>query len=1166
MISTTAHRLWAALVSSVALLMGVGVVAKQAVNLDTCRQLGKASYENDDFKSAAEHFRRAIELAPNSASDYFNLGLILMRTTDYTNALTALDKAQQLDPKLLGAHYIRGIVFKRQGEFPKAIESLQRVVAGDPVCLGAYYNLAMCQKSAEQYTNAIATLRAVVEREPNNPSCHYQLITLYRRVGNVEGAARHAEIFDRIKDTVDESEKTVEALERSKYSFIIEVPPAGTGLVAAVESQVRFVDVTKEAGLTPPVKSPPLPPPPRHELKRADFTPAMAQRYVVWHGGSVAIGDYDGDGKPDIYIVNCSTNEEASANRLYHNDGGGHFTDVTAKAGVGDRRMGTHAVWGDFDNDKRLDLYVVNYGPNVLYRNRGDGTFEDVSEKARVNEPQFGTRAAFVDYDHDNDLDLFVANSVELSDPPKKDSLLLPDDVPGQANALLRNNGTGIFTDQTDEAGLLVGLAQARDLVFADFDGDNDTDLFVANFDSPSQLFLNQRMGKFAQGGSFNPPIAKGATSAAEADFNRDGHPDLIIAVGANLLLYTNDGRANFSVAADVRRLISEIRNGQSLLTSAATSRILVLDFNNDGWPDLLLTDGSRLSLLAGAGCCQFRDVTVSTSLDKIGGPIADFAAADLDGDGDLDLVVQTRDRGPIVLRNDGGSQRRWLDVRLTGKKVNWRGLGSAVEIVASGHYQKQTVRGESVHFGLGNITNINVVRVTWPNGMAQNVIQPALNRVLDIEEYVKVSASCAFLWADGGHGFKLVNEILGIGPLGAPMSAKEFFPLDCTELTKIEADQLVAKNGQYELRLTEDLREICFLDQATLRVIDHPAELEIIPNEMFTGPPFPEDKFFAVPEHRVPRSAVDDRGNDVLDLIRRRDARYPSFPLTGYDGLAQPHTLTLDLGDLSGARQIMLYLDGWIYWPDSSVSWGIFQNTNVEVTPLKLEVRDVQGCWRTAVESVGLPTSKGIVVPVDLTGKFPAKDWHVRLSTTMCVYFDRIFVSTRDEVARCRITTLPVAQADLHYRGFAKMTRDELGYERFAYDMVSATGSWNPPRGMLTRFGDVTPLLGRADDMFAIIAPGDELTMHCDATKVPALSAGWKRSFIFYSNGWVKDGDLNTKFSETVEPLPFHGMSGYPYPATEHYPDDAMHREYLRIYQTRPSKATVGDLTRHGN
>ena len=194
----------------------------------------------------------------------------------------------------------------------------------------------------------------------------------------------------------------------------------------------------------------------------------MARRYVVWNGGSVAIGDYDGDGQPDIYLVNCSTNEEASANRLYHNDGGGRFTDVIAKAGVGDRGLGTHAIWGDFDNDKRLDLYVVNYGPNVLYRNRGDGTFEDVSEKARVNEPQFGSRAAFVDYDHDNDLDLFVANSLDLSTPPKRDNFALPDEFPGQANALLRNNGNGTFTDQTDEAGLLVGLAQARDLVFAD--------------------------------------------------------------------------------------------------------------------------------------------------------------------------------------------------------------------------------------------------------------------------------------------------------------------------------------------------------------------------------------------------------------------------------------------------------------------------------------------------------------------------------------------------------------------------------------------------------------------------------------------------------------------------------------------------------------------------
>ncbi len=1153
--------------------------AQTSAALDACRQLGKAYYENDDFKSAAEQFRRAAAFGSRPATDHFNLGLTLMRATDYTNALAALDKAEQLDPKLLGAQYIRGIVFMRQGEFTKAIESLRKVVAGDPACVGAWYNLAMCYKSAEQYPNAIATLTAALQQEPNNPSCHYQLITLYRRVGDVDNAARHAEIFDRLKDTVDESQKTAEALERSRYSYVIEVPPDGKDLEATFRPQVRFVDVTQTAGLAPPVKPPPLPPRPPSQLKRADCTPEMARCYVVWNGGSVVVGDYDGDGKPDIYVVNCSTNEEVSANRLYHNDGGWHFTDVTSKAGVGDRGLGTHAVWGDYDNDKRLDLYVVNYGPNVLFRNRGDGTFEDVSARAHVNEPQFGSRAAFVDYDHDNDLDIFVANNVELSELPHGGSFALPDDFPGEVSALFRNNGNGTFTDQTDEAGLLVAASQTRDIVFADFDGDHATDLFVANFDSPSALFLNARMGKFSAGGSFSPPIQKGARATAEADFNRDGYPDLVVAEGANLLLYTNDGRAHFTVAADVRRLIlQETGKNQSLLTStlrstatedgsAATSavaRIRVFDFNNDGWPDLLLTDaqGARLYLLAGAGKGQFRDVTGATGLDKVPGVIADFATADLDGDGAEDIIVQTRDRGPVVLRNDGASHCHWLDVHLLGKKVNRCGYGATVEIAAGGHYQKQTVREDTVHFGLGNLTNVHVVRVTWPSGMAQNVIEPAIDRTLEIEEYVRVSASCAFLWADAGQGFKLVNEILGIGPLGVPMAADKFFPLDCTELMKIEPEQLEAKEGQYELRLTEDLRELAFVDQVNLRVVDHPAELEIIPNEMFTGPPFPEDKFFAVPEHRVPRSAVDDRGNDVLELIRRRDGRYPAFPLTDYDGLACPHSLTLDLGDLSDARHIMLYLDGWIYWADSSVSWAIFQNTNYDITPLKLEVRDRQGHWHTAIESVGLPTSKGIVVPVDLTGKFLCHDWHVRLSTTMGVYFDRIFVSTRDEAARCRMTSLPVVQADLHYHGFTKMTRDKLGFERFDYHDVSLTGPWDPPLGMLTRYGDVTPLLERPDDMYVTIAPGDELTLRFDAASLPALPGGWKRSFIFYANGWVKDGDLNTKFSETVEPLPFHAMSGYPYPANQHYPDDPAHSEYLRTYQTRPSQARTGDLT----
>jgi hypothetical protein len=260
-----------------------------------------------------------------------------------------------------------------------------------------------------------------------------------------------------------------------------------------------------------------------------------------------------------------------------------------------------------------------------------------------------------------------------------------------------------------------------------------------------------------------------------------------------------------------------------------------------------------------------------------------------------------------------------------------------------------------------------------------------------------------------------------------------------------------------------------------------------------------------------------------------------------------------------------MLYLESWIYWAESSVGMAIAQDPRYELKPLTLEVRDESGEWRTAVEWVGLPTSKGLIVPVELTGKFPGDDYRVRLSTNLCVYFDRVFVSTADQADRCRVAELPVAEADLHYRGFSAMTRDALGFERFDYGQVSPTGSWDPPRGRFTRYGEVTSLLAEPDDMYVIFGPGDELTMRFSAGGPPELPAGWARDFIFYANGWVKDGDLNTKFSGTVEPLPFHGMSGYPYPEDEHYPDTPEHRQYRREYNTRPAKSTMGTLASGG-
>ncbi len=1130
--------------------------ATVTAQLDLHRALGRAQYENDDFRAAEGEFRRCVELAPESAPDRYNLAIVLLRMTEYDAALAELEKARALDPTLLGVHYLRGIVNKRTGDYAAAVRDLEYVVERDKGSRGAYYNLGDCYRHLDEVDKALAAFRAAVAVEPGHPSSHYQLLVLARRAGLAEEAERHAEIYNRVKDTIDASEKTAEALERSAYSALIELPRHGADPNAVSGAAPKLVEATKEAGLGGGERGKSAAG--ALTIPRAEYESARAGRvYAASLGGGVVLGDYDGDGDLDIYEVNAAEEEGRSANRLWRNNGKGRFADVTRKAGVGDAGAGMAATFGDHDNDGHADLYVVNCGANVLYRNKGDGTFEDVSARAGVNEPQCGGAAVLFDYDHDNDLDLFIANDADFAEAPEREMVRVPDDLGGAVNTLLRNNGDGTFTDRTDEAGLLIDVARSRAAIYADFDGDVDTDLFVLNADAAGTLFTNQRLGVYAAGGEFSPALPEGGRAAAETDVNRDGRADLIVAAGSELRVYVNRGGNRFEGRA---------AKLPEALGTKGVAQIVVADLGNDGWGDLLLLDGEGETMcLAAPGGAEEFAAPHAMALAPKGeqrGSIAAFAVGDVDGDGRLDLVVKRRGGGVELWRDAAGEKRHSLAVKLTGKKSNRSGVGATAEIVGGGHYQRQTARGEAVHFCLGSVERVDVVRITWPNGVVQNVIQPGIDQRIDVEEVVKVSASCGFLYAWNGARFELVNEILGIGPLGVPMAPGVYHQPDSTELTLITGEQLAAREGYYELRLTEELRETMYADRFELRVIDHPPGTEIAPNEYFTAPPFPEDKFFAPGTRVAPRAAADERGRDVLPLVRERDGRVVEFPLAAYEGIAEPHALTLDLGDLRGAERIMLYLDGWIYWPESSTVMALDQDSRYAIRPLSLEVPGEDGAWTTAIESVGLPTSKGLVVPVELTGRFlSANDYRVRLSTNLCVYFDRVFVGLDDRAAECIETRLSVAAAELRYRGFSRMQRDERGFETFDYQQVSPVGNWSPPQGMLTRYGEVTELLGAADNRYVIFGPGDELAMRFDARGLPALREGWRRSFVFYAVGWVKDGDLNTTYSGTVEPLPFHGMSGYPYPAGEQFPRTPDLEAWRRAYNTRAARPTVGDV-----
>jgi hypothetical protein len=298
----------------------------------------------------------------------------------------------------------------------------------------------------------------------------------------------------------------------------------------------------------------------------------------------------------------------------------------------------------------------------------------------------------------------------------------------------------------------------------------------------------------------------------------------------------------------------------------------------------------------------------------------------------------------------------------------------------------------------------------------------------------------------------------------------------------------------------------------------------------------------------------VDEQGENVLRAIAAKDDVYvATMRPADHQGMTEMHDLILDFGDLSDADSIALYLQGWLFPTDASINVAMSQTADLEAIGPSLAVKDGNGRWRTVIPDVGFPSGKDKTVIADLTGKFLSRDHRVRIRTNMEIYWDHAFVALgADEPMR--ITRLVPTDGDLHYRGFSRVFRKggRYGPHWFDYQTVSDESPWQTIEGAFTRYGTVTDLLIDADDRYVIMAPGDEMTVAFDATSVPALAEGWTRDFLIYSDGWIKDADLNTATGNTVAPLPFHGMTQYPYVEGEWEPESERVQKFMSEYNTR--------------
>jgi hypothetical protein len=490
-------------------------------------------------------------------------------------------------------------------------------------------------------------------------------------------------------------------------------------------------------------------------------------------GAGAAFLDVDGDGWPDLFLANgksWTAGGRRSLGALYRNTGKGTFTDMTAGSGLDVEMYAMGVAAGDYDNDGRQDLYVTAIEGDRLFHNDGNGKFSDVTKLAGIANANFGTSAAWLDYDRDGRLDLFVANYVQWSikgdlwcslDGVSK-SYCTPESYKGTASRLFRNLGGGRFEDAGRKAGVADPTSKSLGVTVLDYNGDGWPDLFVANDTQPNKLYRNNRDGTFKEEGmsagvAFSEDgVARGAMGADAADYDRSGRPHLLVGNFSNQMLglYHNEGTGLFVDEAPKSTV------GRASLLSLAFG-VFFFDYDLDGYPDILAANGHieeeigrvqpRIQyresplLFRNTGQKRFDNATATVGPAFVRPIVARGAAyADIDHDGDLDVLL-TSNNGPAYLfRNDGGNANSWIAVRTRGVQSNRDGIGAVVRVTSASGRQWNLVRSGSSYasqsdltltFGLGKDTTVSAIDVEWPSGTKDHVANiPAKQRIV-IEE-----------------------------------------------------------------------------------------------------------------------------------------------------------------------------------------------------------------------------------------------------------------------------------------------------------------------------------------------------------------------------------------------------------------------------------------------
>ncbi len=1094
--------------------------SKEYRELVTAFYVGLAGLQTGEDVRAKEKLMRATEIAPGEPACWANLGLLAVRQQEFDTAYEKVEKARSLAPDNSQIEALLGLIESRRGRLTEAAAHLKKAVELDPKNLRALYALAQeteRQGAENSDAEAQALLEKILATQPDNLAVLLDITRLAAKRGDSETLKKTvAKLAEKSPSWPDEAKQQMAALQQAaagpnpraaapQVAFLRNVlarVPDYRQSLNAVKTPAEFVGepFLKFIKLPSPSSEPA---PPDNQLAFTKEPIAGLEEKWDWVG-AVSL---DGESKPVLVTANNSVVQIGAGAKLSYP--GRHGKDEQAMA------TPNGVLPLDFNYDFKMDFVLVGIGGVRFHKQDSATTFTDVT--SRTSLPASVTNGSYwgawpIDFDLDGDLDVILAT------------------MQG-APVVLRNNGDGAFNELRPFADIQ-GL---RNVVCSDFDGDGDPDVAMLTSDYKPRLYENLRLGVYRP--RELPSDLIDVYAINYADINNDGGIDLLMLKFDGSVIRVSDKGEGKNL--EVAEIVKDTWHPPGTVVDPLPVdyfSLLVADLDNNGGLDLIRARRGVWDVWLSDSQSILR------SLVKADGRI--FSVADMNGDGRVDLIgvdLPNTIEKPVQFINRGAKNYHYQTIRTRAAKatgdqrINSFGIGGEIEIRSGLLTQKQVITSPILHFGLGENTQTDVARIVWPNGSVQAEFELKADQSILAEQRLK--GSCPMLFAWDGKQISYVKDTAPWSPaLGLRINAQVVAGIYQTEeWFKIPGDRLAPRVDSsvsyYDLRVTAELWETFYIDHYSLMVVDHPQGTEVFTDERFAVPP-PPLKLYATGAPKPFVNAKDDLGQDVSAIVRDLDQKYlDTFGKGRYQGITRDHWVELEAPRHDGPQPAQLYLigHGFLHPTDGSINVAYGQTSYPPPQGLSIEVLDAQGNWIVAKSGLGFPAGKLKTIVLDLNDVFrPGAPRKLRLRTSMEIFWDKLEWAEGLPDASLKTQRIALSSAELRRRGFSKFTQaNDSSPELPDYNQLEGTAQkWRDLIGYYTRHGEVRELLEKIDDRIVIVCAGDEIRLKFSA--LPPPPSGWRRDYIMVGDGWIKDGDLNSTFSKTVLPLPYHGLKDY--------------------------------------